>query len=199
MDTLRTGTDSPVKADSSTEIRAVHQHRVGGHPIALGRQHHIPAHHIPARDAHLRPVAHHQRPRRRQIAQRGQRPLGLVLLIDRDHDDHEDHQHDRVERLGQQKVHQARTKQKHNHRLPDDVPRLLHKVARLLGRQLVRPVAREPTRGILRRQARRGGIHSQLSHQNSSAASLIVARPLHGARHRARGCWLRQTPETWKS
>ena len=110
IDTFRTGTDSPVNADSSTEKFAhSREHRVGGNPVTLGEQGHVASHHVAAGDAYLRPVPNDERPGGRQVAQRGQRPFGSVLLIDRNRDDNDDetHQHDAVERLGHEEVHQA--------------------------------------------------------------------------------------------
>ena len=59
---LRTGTDSPVSADSSTErFDAVHQHAVRRHPVALGEQDDVTAHDVASGDAYLLPVAHDER------------------------------------------------------------------------------------------------------------------------------------------
>ena len=53
---LRTGTDSPVSADSSTErLTQSTSTRVGGHAIALGEQHDVAPHDVAAGDPLLRP------------------------------------------------------------------------------------------------------------------------------------------------
>jgi hypothetical protein len=124
------------------QVHAIHQLGVCGNPVTLGEQHHVAAHDIAPGDTHLPPVAHHQRPRGGQITQRGQRVLGLVLLVDRDgdDDDHERHQNDAVQRLRQQEVDGPGTEQQHQHRLAYNIPRLLRQVALLGGRQFVRPI-----------------------------------------------------------
>ena len=91
------------------EVGGFAEHGVGGHPVALGQQHHVAADDVAPGDPDLLAVADHQGSRRGQIAQRGQGAFGLVFLIDRDTDHHEDecHQHRAVHRLGQQEVHRT--------------------------------------------------------------------------------------------
>ena len=137
------------------EVHAVQQRGVGRHPVALGEQDDVAAHDVAPGDAYLPAVADDERTRRGEIAERGERVLGLVLLVDRDRDHHDDerHQDGAVERLGEQEVDGSRAEQQEQHRLAHDVPRLLQQVALLRGGQLVRPVGGQAPSRLLRGQA----------------------------------------------
>ena len=64
------------------------QHGVGRDPVALREDQHVAAHHLASGDAPARAIADDQRARAGEVAERGERPLGLALLDERDRDDH---------------------------------------------------------------------------------------------------------------
>lgn len=133
------------------EAHGVQKHRVRGNPVALREQCIVTAYDVAAGDPDLHPVPQHKGARRGEVTQRGQSVLGLAFLVDRDRDDHHDegHQHGSVERLGQHEVDCPGHEEQQQHRLPDDLPRLLQEVPLLGGGKLVGPVLPEATRCLV--------------------------------------------------
>ena len=66
------------------------QGRVGGHPVALGKQHQVAPHHLRAGDPRFGAIADDEGARAGEVAQRFERALGLALLDHRDHHHHDD-------------------------------------------------------------------------------------------------------------
>ena len=50
------------------QIRCAEQFHIGGHAVALGQQHQVAQHQVPASDALLFPVAYHQGARTGEVA-----------------------------------------------------------------------------------------------------------------------------------
>ena len=154
------------------EVHGIQQHGVRGHPVALGEQGMVPADHVAAGDPHLYPVTYDERAGRGEVAQRRQRILGLVLLVNGDRDDDHDkgHQHRAVEWLGKHEVDRPGSEQKQKDRLPDDLPGLLQQIPLLLGGQLVGAVlGQAPCRLHAGQAGQQGHVLNGL-HQPPSAA-----------------------------
>ena len=123
---------------------------VGRDAIAFGEDHEIAAHNLTPRDAPAFAVTDHEGARAREIAERLERMLRASCLDDRDrHDDeHEAEQHQRVGRLPEEEVHDARRDEHEEHGLAHHLEDDGEQVALLLRRKLVRSVLLQTSLGI---------------------------------------------------
>jgi hypothetical protein len=145
------------------------QPHVRGHAVAFAQQHHVAAHHLGPGNAALDPVAHDQRARAREVAQRLQRALGAPLLHHRDGDDHDDggREHQRLDAIPQQQVDRGRPDEQEEHRLAQHVGHEPGQAMPLRRGQGVGTLAREPNRSLGRSEAhrkarRRNGVHASV-------------------------------------
>ncbi len=138
---------------------AVQQQRVGGDAVAFVQYQQVADHHLAAGHAGFLAAADHQRARRRQLAQRFQRALGLALLRQRDADHHE-HERQQERRLGavaQCQVQAAGDQQHQEHRLGEHPADDRQHAARRVARQQVGAVGGQPARRLGRVEAAVGG------------------------------------------
>jgi len=107
----------------------VHQHiigkqndAVGRHAVAFCKDEHVAADNLAAGDPFVFAVPDDQRPRAREVPQRLQRPLGLLLLVDcyADDEDNKAHQHYPFREIAENKIDQAACHEQDEHRLVDD-------------------------------------------------------------------------------
>ncbi len=124
---------------------------VGGNAIPLGEDDRIAADHLPSRDAPFGAAPDDERARARQVPQGLERSFGLPLLIEGDRHDDEDEaeEHEPLRRVPEREIDGAAGDEQEEHRLAGHAEGdARHRTARRRG-QLVRPVAREPARGLL--------------------------------------------------
>ena len=135
---------------------------IGGHAVALAQLQQVAAHHVTAGNALRAAVAHHQRTRAGEIAQRLDGAFGPAFLEQRQR---QRHQHEAEERhsllqVAEQQVQRARREQQQEHRLAHRLEGDGQQRAVLAARQRIRSVRCEPQRGFGCGEAglgRRGG------------------------------------------
>ena len=98
------------------------ENAVSRHTVAFRKDEHVAADDLAAGDPFLFAVPDNERPRAGEVPQRLQRPLGLLLLVDRYADDEDDktHQHQALGEVAEDKIDQAACDQQDEHRLVDD-------------------------------------------------------------------------------
>jgi hypothetical protein len=100
-------------------VRAGEHGGVGGHAVPLRQHEQITPRNVASGDADAAAVAHDEGPRARHVPQRLERPLGLVLLHERDAEDEHDEaqQHERLLPVAEEQVDAAARQQEQRHGL----------------------------------------------------------------------------------
>src|SRR5262249_7684259 len=122
------------------EGRARDERAIGRHAVALAEEKDVAPDHLAAGDARARAVPDPAGARARQVAERLERPLGLLFLVQRDRGDQDDEaeQHQGLLAIAEDEVDRAAGEEQEEHRLGDDVAPDGDEAAPFARRQLVR-------------------------------------------------------------
>jgi hypothetical protein len=163
------------------EVVRREERRIGRHAVALGEDDDVAPHHLAAGDAEPPAATDDQGARAREILESFEDALGAALLVDGDGDrgERRGEKHERLAVVAEREIDAARGQEQEEHRLAADLERDAEDRPLRRSRQLVRPLASEPRRGLRGREPARP---ARSRHAGSSPLLHRAPRP---ARHKA--------------
>jgi hypothetical protein len=203
-----TGTDSPVRVDSSTRRPRAQQTKIRGHAIARLDQHDLAGHDVLGSDCDTPAVTDHRRARIDQVLDRLERLLRPALLDEADQrvDQHDAEDDERIDEVADDAGECRRAEQDVDQRIVELQEQAQHGTARLRLRQPVSSMRRQPGGGLgiaksfgrrRERRERGGGLdrvprtrHRERFHRPGNGPTVAIHRQL----NRSLTIWRRPMP-----